>query len=90
MASALMSSDDAFGADVAEIGDAGAEAAAVPASATVTETGTGLPAAFSATDCSHAFCSSHWLFAFFWFGRNVNVTPAGDASIRNAEATTRL
>ena len=62
----------------------------MPASATTIDTGTGLPATFSAIDCSHAFCSSHWLFAFFWFGRNAKVTPDGVASMRNADATTRL
>src|SRR5688572_20461447 len=34
-------------------------------SATTTDTGTGLPATFSASDCSHAFCSSQCAFAFF-------------------------
>ena len=60
------------------------------ASATAIDTGTARPATFSAIDCSHAFCSSHWLFAFFWFGRNVKTIADGEASIRNAEATTRL
>ncbi len=32
---------------------------------TATVIGTGFPATFSAIDCSQAFCSSHWLFAFF-------------------------
>src|SRR5262245_55053504 len=65
IASAFTSSDDAFGCDVADCGDADAGAGCAPASATTTVTGTGLPPTFSAIDASHAFCSSHCPFAFF-------------------------
>ena len=54
--------------------DDGAFAGCMEASATVTATATGLPATFSAIDAIHAFCSSHCIFAFFWLGRNANVT----------------
>src|SRR5204863_3942533 len=86
IAAAFTSSPDGFTAcEVADTGKAGT-GDGVPDSATLTEIATALPATFSAIDASHVFCSSHWLFAFFWFGRNANVTPAAVASMRNAEA----
>jgi len=92
IASAFNSSGEAFCDEPAATGNTGSGAGTGcdPESATTIETGTGRPVIFSAIDCSHAFCSSHWLFAFFWLGKNVNTTPAAVASMRKAEATTRL
>ena len=67
MASAFTSSGALVGfiaGDVGDAGEAGAGSGAAPAF-TVTVIGTAFPATFSAMDWSQAFCSSHWLLAFF-------------------------
>ena len=67
MASAFASSGALVGfmaGDVGDAGEAGAGSVAAPAF-TLMVIGTAFPATFSAIDCSHAFCSSHWLLAFF-------------------------